>query len=302
MKRCFVLVSALILALGILTTGLPTHPVLAADPLELLELKISLWPEYDQPGMLVIYRGQVDQSEPGPADIQLQIPASALDTLQVAYSETGQLFTVDYTKTVTGPLVTLDFNTPNGSFQLEYYDSNLKLDSTTRHYTFAATNPYLAQNLILEVQQPAGAGNLTTDPALGNPIPGPDGLTYETQIQNNVPAGTPIKVNLSYDKTTSLLTVNNPNPDATPTPAATSQGAPSWIWGVLGLVIVGAVVGGLIWVGRPKARNKARSKKQGSAGAKPAPAKAVFCQQCGQKAKAGDQFCRKCGATLRVSQ
>lgn len=289
-----VLVVSLVLALS-------ANLAYAADPLSLLELKISLWPEYDQPGMLVIYRGQVDQPTPAEAAIQLQIPASAASSLQVAYSDTGQLYNIQHTDTVNGALMTIAFTTPNGSFQLEYYDSSLDLSSPNRHYSFAATTPYLTQNLILEVQQPAGASPLTTNPPLGNLIPGPDGLNYETQIRSNVPAHDPIQVDLSYTKTTSLLTVNNPNPQATPEPSA-SQASNSWLYGLLGLAGIALVIGGLIWFTRPKLKtNKSRRSERKKPAPAAVPAQSVFCQQCGQKAKAGDQFCRRCGTALRHS-
>jgi len=293
-------VFALTLALA---GGAKTSPALAADPLPLLELKISLWPEYDQPSVLVIYRGQVDQATPQPADIQLQIPASASSSLQVAYSNNGQLFNIEHTEALNGPLMTITFTTPNGSFQLEYYDP-IDLSTPNRHYVFAATNPYLAQNLILEVQQPGGAGELTTDPVLGPAIPGPDGLNYETQLRSNVPANEPINVELSYFKKTDLLSVNNPNPEVTPEPES-AQAGNSALYGVLGVGVIILVVGGLIWFARPRLKsNKSRSerRKSNQPKAKAAEAgQAVFCQQCGQKAKANDEFCRKCGTKLRHS-
>jgi hypothetical protein len=293
-----------VLALTMALFGaVPPSPAQSADLLSLLELKISLWPEYDQPSMLVIYRGQVDQTTPQPADIQLQIPASASSSLQVAYSNNGQLFDIEHTEAVNGPLMTIAFTTPNGSFQLEYYDT-LDLSTPNRHYVFAATNPYLAQNLILEVQQPGGTGELTTNPVLGQAIPGPDGLNYETLLRSNVPANEPINVELSYTKTTDLLTVNNPNPEVTPEPE-TAQSGNSALYGALGVGVIILVVGGLIWFARPRLKsNKARTerRKSNQTKAKTAEAgQAVFCQQCGQKAKAGDEFCRKCGTKLRHS-
>ncbi len=294
-----------------------TTSALAQTSLSLLEYKVSLWPEYDQASMLVIYRGQVDQTTPGPAALRLQIPASASASLQVAYSENGQLLNVDHTDTVNGTKMDINFTTPNGSFQIEYYDTSLDLSTPNRHFTFTGVTPYPVENLILEAQQPAGAGDLTTTPPLGNPIPGPDGLTYQTLLKSNVPANDPIKVDVSYRKTTSLLTVNNPNPQATPEP---EQSPNTSLYGLVGLGVVLLVIGGLIWfAARPRLRQKGNNRGSGRkpGNSKPKPASTdkgkqpsgslasggeVFCHECGQKSQPGDVFCRNCGATLRRSK
>ena len=308
MIRRLCLAHALTLALAL---GTPAASAPAQTPLTLLELKISLWPEYDRPAMLVIYRGQVAQSAAGPAALQIQIPAAAASTLSVAYGDGGQLLNVNHTDSVDGAVMSVAFTTPNGSFQVEYYDSSLDVSTPDRHFAFSAASPYAIENLIVEVQQPAGASAFTGTPQLGSRLAGPDGLTYYSIIRSNVPAQDPIRLELAYTKTTSALTVSSAGAagggsSTGVTPAAQT---PAWVYGLLGLGAILLVVGGLIWYARHRMRNnRAGRPGRGKTGQWPRPAAdraegqpAIYCHECGHKSRPGDRFCGNCGTELRRS-
>lgn len=106
------------------------------------------------------------------------------------------------------PLICANNLSPNGNFQLESYNPTLRLDSPNCHNSFAATNPYPAKTLILEVQQPIGATNLTTNPVLGLLTRSPDGLNYQILIRTSVPP-----------------TAKNKHPISRPNPSSASNAA-----------------------------------------------------------------------------
>ena len=72
-KYQLVLVCCLLLSLFL--TSLLTGTALAQSPVPLEILNIALWPEYDQPEVLIIYRGQIAEDVPLPAQVSFDLPA-----------------------------------------------------------------------------------------------------------------------------------------------------------------------------------------------------------------------------------
>jgi len=303
MKRRFVFITLIFLILN-----LHIFRASAQSIVVLSELQISFWPEYDRNAMLVIYRGTLASNVPIPASITLTIPSQYGPPAAVAYEDAqGRLLNVEYTTTLSNEELTLAFNVPSSKFQFEYYDASLVTSSSARHYGFNIVAAYPIQALILQVQQPAGASGLVATPGMSEWNVGEDGLTYGRTSYKDVKAGEAITFDLSYVKNDEALSVNNPQPIATPqpalsTPVATAQSADSVpvvaiILGLAGVALVGA---GVWWYGRAR-RQATRSALVKPLQQQRAPAEqpAIFCHQCGQRAEGEDVFCRNCGARLR---
>lgn len=72
--------------------------VSAQNEITLASLEIDLWPEYDRPDMLVIYRLTLDNSVKLPAQLTLRIPAAVGAPYNVAYEDAadGMLYNLNY--------------------------------------------------------------------------------------------------------------------------------------------------------------------------------------------------------------
>ncbi len=66
--------------------GLRWTPAAAQEAPAIEQLTVALWPEYDQPAMLVILRVQLAPGTQLPVDVILPIPTSAGEPLAVAYT------------------------------------------------------------------------------------------------------------------------------------------------------------------------------------------------------------------------
>jgi hypothetical protein len=319
------LVITLLLALGFVFSG-PAASARAQAPITLAELKLSFWPEYDQPATLVIYRGTLAPDTPLPVPLKFDIPARYGPPVAVAFAgENGQLLNLDHTTSITGETMTIAFEAPTLKFQFEYYDTGLDLTSSAREYTFASVAPYAIQSLIVEVQQPVEASGLSATPALTAAPPGEDGLIYFQNVFSDVSAGAPITLNLSYSKTTNALTVDSFQPIVTPDlpPGSVQPATVAFGWPLaIGAAAVLLLAGGLVWfVLSRAARSELESEPQRRAKPKGSPPRpreirpttypvgaapesetespAVFCHECGQRSQPGDRFCRSCGTELR---
>ena len=155
---------------------------LAQPPAPLEALSIALWPEYDRPEVLVIYRGRVADDVPLPATLSFTLPADVEALNAVAYLDEAQerlLNVEDYEFTEGTGSKVLSFATPSRQFQFEYYgDGMLSRDGDTRELFFSFTPDTEVASLSLELQQPTATGDFNSDPPPSTTQPRQDGLTY----------------------------------------------------------------------------------------------------------------------------
>ncbi|NPV68543.1 MAG: hypothetical protein HPY64_15480 [Anaerolineae bacterium] len=225
MKRLF---SALLLAVVILSC-LPAS-LQAQSDLRLASLRVGLWPEYDQPALLVIYWGQLAPETSYPATVRLRMPARvAVPHVVAAQNGPDQAIDeVDYTSVVEGDWRVITFQAGGPQFQFEYYDT-LTRQGTRRTGEFTWPGDYAVDSLSVELQEPPGAQEVTTQPALQIMQTSPeDGLVYRGGGFGALQAGQSLTIQVGYTRTreeltTALLTANRTTA-ATPSTAAAPSG------------------------------------------------------------------------------
>jgi hypothetical protein len=190
----------------------------------LSSLDLALWPEYDRPEVLVIYRGLFAPETTLPVPVELRIPARVEAPTAVAYvGQGGERLNQEYTTRLEGDQLVVSFELPTLGFQLEYYDA-LAVDSAgKRSYSFSYTADYPITALSLEVQSPPTAEALTLDPAADSTVVQDDGLTYYLVQAGAMVQGALKSWTLTYQKADSALTVDSMAP-AAPTGAAAPEG------------------------------------------------------------------------------
>lgn len=292
----------------------------AAQAVTLQAVRVDVWPEYDQPSVLVIYNLTLASTVSLPASLSVRIPASAAKPAAVAMQDVAGLYNLNYTVAAAGDWVEVRFTTPVPEVRVEYYDP-LQKTGGTRNFTFRWPGDYAVENLTIKVQQPLGATGFTFRPDIGAGRADNDGLTYFTQVIGKVTAGTTFDLAMSYNKTSDALTnpqqftpaeANQPVDANTPGRVKLFKGIsmtrPQLILLGLGLLLI---IGGVGWYYQTGARARMASGAS-SAGGRKRHVRAesavepvgglhegAFCHQCGKKAGPGDVFCRACGTRLR---
>jgi len=289
---------------------LPFNAV-AQDPLTLSSVQVQIWPEYDQPSVLVIYNLFLPTGTSFPASLSVRIPASAGEPNAVAARQPdGSLFTIDKTRQVTGDWATISFSTTASEIQLEYYDPGMEKGDISRHYQYTWPGDYAVTQFSIRVQQPVSASSMRISPSLGAGVKGDDGLTYYAQDIGSIPAGQTFDITVDYQKSSDALSVSTlaVQPSA-PIPQSSTPdlNVSAWLPWILGIAGAGLIIGGIVWFwhsGRqkpvPKLRRRRASSGPSDGEAYQSPAEAaVYCPQCGKRAAPGDQFCRYCGTQIR---
>lgn len=307
-------------------------PARAQDDVRIDSLTIDLWPEFDQPSMLVMIVGTLPDSVPLPAELTLRVPAISGGPNAVAVEDPGgQLINAPFTTTPSGDDLLVTLRADAREFRVEYYDPTLATDGDARTYRFDWVVDYPVGDTTVRVQQPKGAEAVQTIPKFSSEAIGDYGLTYYTLPLGRLPAGQRIGVEVSYSKPDQALTsdavgVTSPLPIGTIEPNDANPVTPV----LAGVAAVGLalVAGGAVWYlrstsreGRHSRTEKRRRRRRSTSTGRPEPGMAspaargetkaqadeppddepsAFCTQCGQPAAAEDRFCRKCGAALRT--
>jgi hypothetical protein len=274
-------------------------------------LQISLWPEYDRPEMLVIYRGVLAEDTPLPAALEIAMPADIEAPSAMAYlDETGQRLNQPYTSRVEGEARIVSFELPTLRFQMEYYDVLPVGPTGQRTYKFDFRADYDVENLVIEFQVPPTARNFVLEPAADSVVPETGSVVYHVVQAGALSQGETRGWTLSYDKDNSDLTetalgqAQGRATSALPTTTATGEANNStglvFVVAFVALVAVGAAA---FWLGRRTGTEVAPAgqvpfparKKRPQRGTAPG----TFCHKCGAQLRPDADFCHKCGATVR---
>lgn len=278
--------------------------VQSQEAVQFERLIVELWPEYDDPGVLVIYRGFLSSDVSLPAEVTFNIPAEAGQPNAVAVrGAEDQLMSVQFERVVKGDRADVSFTATSQEIQFEYYDSRLTIQGNRRfyQYTWPANHPVDAA--VFQVQRPRGAENMEITPPFSESFQGSDGLMYFRTSEPELEMGQEHVIQVSYEKDTDALSIGDqPVQSSTsiePQISFSFQGRNliPWILGGLGiLLILGA--GGLYWRFGTQMRKEHIPEREGSASKPVFPDQGSYCPQCGSRTGESDRFCRVCGQRL----
>lgn len=289
-----------------------------ADVSRISQMEISIWPEYDRPETLVIYRISFSSITDFPARVSIRIPASAGNPYLVAMKDLdGLLYDLEYTLIPDGSWNRIEFITSSPDLQIEFYDPITRLSDAKHEYSYRWLSDYPIDSLSVEVQKPKYASTMSIEPDFGSGIVNPDdGLTYFSADIGNLSQGVVLNIKLSYLKTNdelsaSLMPVHAVNP-------ISNQNDPWQIGKEIlqsvvenksllntGILLLAAILLFIIvslLTSRLQKKNFSwrvrKTKNIEASEAENAAQNQVYCHQCGKRAKPGDLFCRVCGSKL----
>ncbi len=204
-----------------------TSPAVAQSEPQIPRASLKLWPEYDDPGVLVIFAGDLADTTTLPQTVAFPVAAGTRNIQATVNDATRGLLSQEWQ--MDGNKVT--YTLPQPGFHLEYYvDRPPSGNKREIVHTFEA--PYPIKSLEIAVQQPARATDFSVTPKPSSTIVGADGLTYHIINLEDLAAGEKRDIAISYVKTDSGLTspqlaVTSATPVAqTSEPAASQSGPP----------------------------------------------------------------------------
>lgn len=301
---------ALLLLLWLLICVMPSASVRSQAEIRFSKVEVDLWPEFDRPSMLVIYKMTISPQIALPVAIRLRIPAVAGAPNAVAARQPGgALFNVPYDQELRGDWNVLSFNAATPEFQIEYYDPSLTNKDGQRHFEYFWPGDYASDNSTIQVQEPIGAKDLSISPSMGSGMPAGDGMVYYTQDLGALELGQTFSILIDYRKDDdSLSAANVPVVPSGPLDDRSSgwQSMKTVLPYFLALIGLALIIGGGLWywrsgkrVGTSEQPVPRRRKASGTYADEVNASNHIYCHECGTRASPGDRFCRACGVKLR---
>lgn len=205
-------------------------PILAQPPhVHFQRLEVAIWPEYDQPAALVMYRGWLAPDVQLPITVTLPLPAQVTAPNAVAKRGPGTgLLVAPHTIESNGEWNMIHVQTDMPEVRVEFY-LDLATDQPARALTFEWPGGPVIDEAFYEVMQPLGATEFAASPSSAPPALSQDGLMYLREELGPIAEGAPFYVQISYNKATPDLTASALQPVAPPpqTSMPPQQAAPA---------------------------------------------------------------------------
>jgi len=265
---------------------------------------LRLWPEYDDPGLLVIFSGNFTSTVSFPLQVGFPLPEGARGIQATAQDAAGALINQNWQ--IAGGKLT--YALPRAAFHVEYYlDRPPAGNQRELSYTFVA--PYAIQALEIVVQQPARSTGFAVTPPSDSSFQESDGLTYYRINRANLASGDKVPIVIRYTKSDVGFSVNPAQQQSSQPispPAAPAGPGVTWLpYALIGLGVVILAGAAVYWALQRRQTPAPVSRSlRASAGGSVQPAgrssgKAVYCTQCGRQLKPEDRFCANCGTARK---
>ena len=291
--RVFTLWSLLVLFALILT------PLASAQGLpQVKSLRVELWPEYDDPRLLVLIIGVLEAPN---QEIRVPLPPGA-ELNAVAYAtDDGRLLTAEWRGDSANGRTAVVVSVPTTQFHVEYYvDAITSGEETVVQAEIPVPDAEIAQATLI-VQQPANTTSFRGNPPLGNLTQGPGGLFYGARELGPLSSGDVIRQEVRYTRLVPGLSTTpraaiTPQPVPTRVPESPSSWVPVVIGVILALIIAAAVV---VWLRQQAAMKDTGRQQSEQPSAKTRPLSTTtlprYCPNCGHPFGPNDRYCAMCG-------
>ena len=288
-------------------TGTPV-----AEPtadLRIARLQLSIWPEYDDPRVLLIVRGELAPGVAFPTLVTLPVPKDAELIGAGMISELGELLLHPHRIIPGSASDTLEITLPAPRFFAELYYDPFETSGDAKRFSYTFEAPYPIAQLDIDIQKPYTASEFVTEPpAMAQESEGRD-TTYHRFSYRDVAAGRPMTFTVSYVKTDPQPSVPKAasEPDASPAAQGPQDRMPIYA-GILAGVTAAYVLVILLWTGYQRRHavvtppeTPPRSSPEPYSPPPDAPAVANFCSRCGHALDADYAFCPGCGHAIGAS-
>lgn len=285
-------------------------------------LRLSIWPEYDDPRVLIILRGELIPRQAFPGTITLPIPQGAEIIGAGIISEQNELLVHPYNVVAGEPLDSIQLNLPTPRFFMEFYYTPWPTNTADKRFTYSTPSTYPIEVLEVDIQQPLQATHFSIDPTAMERRTDTQKFTYHQYVYRDIPAGQPRTFQLAYTKTSPTPSVpKQPGPSARASTATTRTRLALVSFSILAGAVV--IFAGWVWllcshrapqhtatVPQPPPRSledtlalllqddAAAPVSSASSETPQASRSRQFCTQCGHHIRSEDHYCAACGKPI----
>ncbi|MHB1414777.1 MAG: zinc ribbon domain-containing protein [Chloroflexota bacterium] len=272
-------------------------------------MRVSVWPEYDEPRVLVIYEGEFADAEPFPSEVSFRLPPGAEINQVCALTATNEHLCQMYDLVRDDNGITLTYTLPVPRFFVEFYYNPIE-GTGHRSIPYEFTPLSAVDSLTLEIQEPARAADFVLTPGSTATQQDASGFKYHTYNFANVAADAPVKVDIGYAKADANPSVPKQQGARADGPAGAGSSDNLGLIAGFGVLAVFGAVGFATFNLR---RSRQTKRPEGRIMTKPAgvvpnpppgsgaraATPVLYCTSCGEHVGPVARFCPGCGEPVR---
>jgi len=282
---------AILILLSLLIGTIQTYA--QSEPESYSNVKLWIYPEYDDPRLLVMLEGQIEGVEP-PAEVKFLVPSTA-EMYSAGSMDAQGNYTGGPPDRVPSSIPDWDeisYQVTTDTFRVEYYDAVI-FGNPEKHISYVFHSLYEISDMEVTIQEPIGSTGYTVSPE-GNNFVDVAGFNSYLYQYTNLDPDTTIQFDISYTRTATVPSLSLPEENET--------SDNSWIV-IIVVVIAVIIVAVFIWQRRATPVTRAERRRATRKTIKPEPQDAApaskFCSQCGNPVEKNHKFCTSCGARIQ---
>lgn len=256
--------------------------------IKIKSMSLSIWPEYDDPRVLVMYQGEFDNHVSKPVKLRLTIPKGIKLNMAGAITKEGRHIHTPHKLLDKGDMAEISFEVNESTFYLEFYYDPFKAEGEKKNFNYLVTSNYHIDELTVDVQQPLKAKNFTLDPPSLSILQGQKGFEFHQYRFQDFSKEKEFALKAAYVK-------KDPEPSIkkdTGSSGSETQNTGSKLVVILLSIAISVIIAlAACWFVTAQGRRvagKAGDKNRKKEGKK-------FCSQCGKPLDINDKFCSGCG-------
>ena len=185
----------------------PSQASASTADLAMARLRLSIWPEYDDPRVLIMFRGEMTPRQAFPASVTLPLPKGAEIIGAGMISEQNELLLHPHQVLPGDSQDTLQLNLPVPRFFVEFYYNPFTTSGPEKRFVYPAPTTYPIDLFEVDIQQPLQAGAFTVDPPSMERTTDKEGFTYHQFTSRNIEKGQSQTFTIAYIKTATTPSV-----------------------------------------------------------------------------------------------
>lgn len=138
-----------------------------AEALTIGRMRVAVWPEYDDPGVLVVYDGRFKDSRAFPTRSRFFLPKGVVISDACSLSPEGQHFCQLFELEAKEHWDEIELWLPFANFYLSFHLPSLSYSDDRRAFTYKVRTNHPVERLELDFQQPLRSTGFSIDPPGG---------------------------------------------------------------------------------------------------------------------------------------
>jgi len=183
-----------------------TGQSLASTP-QIGRMRVAIWPEFDDPGALVIYDGRFIDDGSFPIETTFLIPKGAVISDACSLSPKGQHFCQLFTQRNAGDMDEVLLKLPYPNFYLSFHIKPFKGDNPLRRFNYVIKTSHPVSKLEVDIQKPLRAESFVINPETDEKEE-LKGFEHYRYVFKDKEAGMVIPFDISYRKDDSRPSVS----------------------------------------------------------------------------------------------